>query len=125
MVDKADLMTRTFVTDMSGNVYALPIGPEHNEILAAGQVPPGLELVLLNGACNPEYKHLLASSLILFQLAEQAKIMFELHGEQLQSVGTPTLVDLGMKFEQMAANLNLAQRQAVEGAAALYGNLQK
>jgi hypothetical protein len=125
VVDKTDLMSRTFVTDMSGNVFALPIGPEHNALLAAGQVPPGLELVLLNGACNPEYKHLLAASLILFQMAEQAKIMFELHGEQLQEVGTPALVDLGVKFEQMAANLNLAQRQAVEGAAVLYGGVKK
>lgn len=122
---KADFMSRIFVTDAAGHIFALPIGPEHNAVLAAGGVPPGLELVMLAGQCHPDYRHLVASSLLLFQLVEQAKIMFELHSEQLQAVGNPALMNLGVQFETMAANLNLAQRQAIEGGAALYANVQK
>lgn len=122
---KADIMSSIFVTDGQGNLFAMPIGPEHNAALAAGLVPAGLELVMLRGQCHPEYRHLIAASSLLFQLCEQAKIMFELHGEQLQGVGTPALMELGIQFESMAATINVAQRQAIEGAASLYANVAK
>lgn len=125
MVSKEDLMSRIFVTDQAGNLFALPIGPEHNAVLAAGGVPAGLELVMLRGQCHPEYRHLIAASSLLFQLCEQAKTMFELHSEQLQAVGTPAMMELGIQFENMAGTINVAQRQAIEGAAALYANVQK
>jgi hypothetical protein len=125
VVSKEDLMSRVFVSDKAGNLFAMPIGPEHNAVLAAGSVPAGLELVLLRGQCHPDYRHLLAASSLLFQMCESAKMMLEAHGEQLQAVGTPTLINLGLEFESMAANINLAQRQAVEGAATLYANVEK
>lgn len=124
-IDKTEIMGRTFVTDHVGNVFSLPIGPEHNEAIAQGVPPPGFELVMVKGAVNPKYEHLLAGALILYQMVEAAKTLLEQHGEHLQNAGTPALMQVGTTFEQMAANLNLAQRQATEGLKAIVAQTQK
>lgn len=124
-IDANELMNRTFVTDATGNVYSLPIGPEHNAALEAGLAPVGFELVFTSHLVNPKYKHVLASSAILFQMVEAAKTMLAAHGEHLQDTGNPALLAAGIQFEQMAANLNLAQRQAIEGLQAMVANTQK
>lgn len=118
-------MNRTFVTDPYGNVYSLPIGPEHNAALQAGQPPEGFELVMMQAPINPKYHHLLAASCIMYQMIEAAKALIEAHGEHLQNVGTPQLMQVGVQFEQMAANLNLAQRQAREGLRAMVAQTEK
>ena len=118
-------MNRTFVTDPNGNVYSLPIGPQHNAALEAGLMPEGFELVFLAGAVNPKYKHVIAGAGILFQMVEAAKTLIEAHGEHLMDVGTPGTMQAGVQFEAMAANLNLAQRQAIEGLQAMVAQTAK
>ncbi|QJD54552.1 hypothetical protein [Sphingomonas phage Kharn] len=125
MINHDDIMNRTFVTDEHGNVYSLPIGPEHNAALQAGQPPEGFELVVFGAPVNPKYRDLLAASCIMYQMIEAAKTLIEAHGEHLQQVGTPVLITAGVQFEQMAANLNLAQRQAREGLRAMVAQTQK
>lgn len=125
MIKHDDIMNRTFVTDEHGNVYSLPIGPEHNAALQAGQPPEGFELVVFGAPVNPKYRDLLAASCIMYQMIEAAKTLIEQHGEHLQQVGTPALMTAGVQFEQMAANLNLAQRQAREGLRAMVAQTQK
>lgn len=125
VVTSDEIMNRTFVTDPKGNVYSLPIGPEHNAALEAGLKPEGFELVFAASNINPKYGHLLAGAGILFQMCEAAKVMLEAHGEHLQGVGTPALMQVGTQFEAMAANINLAQRQAIEGLAAMVAQTQK
>jgi hypothetical protein len=123
---KADeLMNRTFVTDAMGNVFSLPIGPQHNAALEAGIMPEGFELVFATGGVNPKYRHVVAGAGILFQMVEAAKTLIEAHGEHLMSVGTPALMEAGVQFEAMAANLNLAQRQAIEGLQAMVAQTAK
>lgn len=125
MIKHDDIMTRTFVTDANGNVYSLPIGPEHNAALAAGQPPEGLELVMFGATVPPKYRDLLAASCVMYQMLEAAKTLIEQHGEHLQGVGTPALMQAGIQFEAMAANLNLAQRQAREGIQAMVAQTEK
>lgn len=125
MIKHDEIMTRTFVVDPYGNVYSLPVGPEHNAALEAGEPPEGFELVMMQAPVNPKYHHLLAGALILYQMCEAAKTLIEAHGEHLQNVGTPGLMQVGVQFEQMAANINLAQRQATEGLQAMVAQTQK
>lgn len=125
MTKHDEIMNRTFVTDANGNVYSLPIGPEHNAALAAGQPPEGLELVMFGATIHPKYRDLLAASCVMYQMLEAAKTLIEQHGEHLQGVGTPALMTVGVQFEQMAANLNLAQRQAREGLQAMVAQTEK
>lgn len=125
MIKHDDIMNRTFVTDAHGNVYSMPIGPEHNAALAAGQPPEGLELVMFGATVPPKYRDLLAASCVMYQMVEAAKTLIEQHGEHLQGVGTPALMQVGVQFEQMAANLNLAQRQAREGIQAMVAQTEK
>lgn len=120
-----EVMGVTFVTDPCLNVFALPIGPEHNEAIAAGRPPEGFELVVLGTMVSPKYQHLVASSCVMYQMIEAAKTLIEAHGEHLQEVGTPNMVALSIQFEQMAANLNLAQRQAREGLQAMVAQTEK
>lgn len=124
-IDANELMNRTFVTDPNGNVFSLPIGPEHNAALAAGQMPEGFELVFMGAAVNPKYQSIVAASCVMYQMLEAAKTLIEAHGEHLQDVGTPATMAAGLQFEQMAANLNLAQRQAIEGLPAMVAQTQK
>lgn len=120
-----DIMNVTFVTDAMKNVFCLPIGPEHNAAIAAGRPPEGFELVILGTMVNPKYQDLVAASCIMYQMLEAAKTLIEAHGEHLMSVGTPALMDAGIQFEAMAANLNLAQRQAREGLQAMVAQTEK
>lgn len=124
-INANELMNRTFVTDAWGNVFSLPIGPEHNAALEAGQMPDGFELVFMAGAVNPKYKHVIAGAGILFQMVEAAKTLIEAHGEHLMNTNAPTLMQAGVQFEALAANLNLAQRQAIEGLQAMVAQTQK
>lgn len=124
-IDGQEIMGRTFVVDIVGNVFSMPIGPEHNAKIAKGEAPDGFELVMLKGATNPKYEHLLASSAILYQMVEAAKTLLEAHSEHLYNAGTPTLAQVGASFEQMAANLNLAQRQATEGLQSIVAQVKK
>lgn len=124
-IDGAEIMGRTFVTDHVGNLFSMPVGPEYNEAISKGVQPPGFELVMVKGAANPKYEHLLAGALILYQMVEAAKTLLEQHSEHLQNAGTPMLMQIGVTFEQMAANLNLAQRQSTEGLAAIVAQSQK
>lgn len=124
-INGPEIMGRTFVTDHVGNLFSMPIGPEHNAAIAKGEPPPGFELVMAKGAVNPKYEHLLAGALILYQMVEAAKTLLEQHSEHLQNAGTPMLMQIGVTFEQMAANLNLAQRQSTEGLAAIVAQSQK
>lgn len=124
-IKAAELMNRTFVTDDVGNVFSLPIGPEHNAALQAGAMPEGFELVFLAGAVNPKYKNVIAGAGILFQMVEAAKTLIEAHGEHLMNTNAPMLMQAGINFEAMAANLNLAQRQAIEGLRAMVAQTEK
>ncbi len=109
------MMRRVFVGDDTGNIFSLPVSPVYNGLLAQGVRPPGFELVALSAHINPRYVHLASASLALYQMGEAAKILLEAHGDHLQSIGAPNLTAVGIAFEQMAANINLAQRQAREG----------
>lgn len=125
MINHDELMNVTFVTDAANNVFALPIGPQHNAAIAAGQPPEGFELVVLGTMVSPKYQDLVASSCIMYQMIEAAKTLIEAHSEHLQDVGTPGTMAIGVQFEQMAANLNLAQRQAREGLKAIVAQSEK
>ena len=124
-IDANELMNRTFVTDPFGNVFSLPIGPEHNAALEAGVAPEGFEGVFNMASVNPKYRHILSASCVMFQMLEAAKTLIEAHGEHLQDVGTPATMAAGLQFEAMAANLNLAQRQAIEGLQAMVAQTAK
>lgn len=120
-IEGPEIMGRTFVVDNVGNLFSTPIGPEHNARLAQGLPPEGFELVMVKGAVNPKYEHLLVSSAILYQMVECAKTLLETYSEHLFAAGTPDLAQFGQAFEQMAANLNVAQRQATEGLQSIVG----
>lgn len=124
-IDGQEIMGRAFVVDTVGNVFSMPIGPEHNTRIAQGIPPDGFELVMVKGAVNPKYEHLLASSAILYQMVEAAKTLLEAHSEHLYNAGTPVMAQVAGSFEQMAANLNLAQRQATEGLQAIVAHAKK
>jgi len=124
-IDSAEIMGRTFVVDNVGNLFSMPIGPEHNARIAQGIPPVGFELVIAKGSVNPKYEHLLASSVILYQMVEAAKTLLEAHSEHLYNAGTPTMAQIAGAFEQMAANLNLAQRQATEGLKSIVAQSKK
>lgn len=115
-LDHDELMVRTFVTDNVGNVFSLPIGPDFNAILQAGEAPPGFEMVVGGINVNPRYQHLVSAALSLYQVSQAAKVMIEAHMRAAENAGQ---VELSLAFEQMAANLNLAQRAALEGPSLL------
>lgn len=125
MIKHDELMNVTFVTDAHNNVFAMPIGPEHNAAIAAGKPPEGFELVALGTMISPKYQDLVAASCVMYQLIEAAKTLIEAHGDHLQGVGTPELMAVGIQFETMAANLDLAQRQAREGLRAIVAQTEK
>lgn len=123
-IEHEEMLSRAFVTDAMGNLYSLyaPIpGTPRGSIVP----PDGIERVYYGEAINPKYQHILSAGLILYQMAEQAKIIFEAHADTLAQLGTPMGGELSLVFEQMAANLNLSQRHAIEGAQALGDQVRK
>lgn len=104
-----------FVMDAFKNAFAVPIGPEHNEALLRGDMPVGGRLVFVGTSVNPEFQNLLGASLGLYQMSVTARDILLRHADALDRAGTDATIELGLIFQQQAANLNLVIRQAHEG----------
>ena len=104
-----------FVMDDFKNAFAIPLGPEHNEALLRGEMPVGGRLVFVGTSVNPEFHNLLGAALGLYQMSITARDILLRHADALDRAGTDATVELGLIFQQQAANLNLVIRQAHEG----------
>jgi hypothetical protein len=104
-----------FVMDMFKNIFAVPIGPEHNEALLRGEMPVGGRMVSIGTAVNPEFHNLFHASLALYQMAVTGRDILLQHADALDRAGTPGTIELSSIFQQQAANFNLVIRQANEG----------
>ena len=112
---KPEWLETCFVMDTFNNIFAVPVGPEHNEALLRGDLPVGGRMVSVGTAVNPEFHNLFHASLALYQMSVTARDILLQHADALDRAGTNTTIELASVFQQQAANLNLVIRQANQG----------
>lgn len=112
---KPEWLGTCFVMDTANNIFAVPIGPEHNEALSRGEMPVGGRLVSIGTAVSPEFHNLFHASLALYQMSVTARDILVQHADALDRAGSDATIGLAAVFQQQAANLNLVIRQANQG----------